>query len=668
MQALATSSDAPAPREARDAARETPVGPTRSRSNATRDDVDSAAEDAGDATASTSSRACVVLSLGRAVVGDARYANGARAFCDGYRARRDAAANGSLGTTTASIEATSFGPLFRVVLHDYDDEAFVAHHPGTATREAKRFVDRATGRRTTCPSYDDVFGFSDPSIEQRLSALPNMDKVVGYVRPTVRNRYRMSEAEVVERRRREAIENAGADETPSIFRTPSVEKCDVCDSVREFDQDVLVQCDECMILVHMGCYGVTTAPTGGRWLCRACELGLRTPPRCALCPNVGGAMKPTLCGRWCHVVCALWAECTFAHPDGVAEPIEGVDTVPAESLKATCAVCEQSYGACAQCMGTKKCQKAFHVYCARDAECGYIAHSRTVAQLKQAGIRKFIVGYEQPLRNTDTLLFPSCPACANWRGRKRKRRASTPKKRTQTPKTRPTVDSREVEDKDEDAKPLQCAKFDPLGAYARALTVLPKDSIPYLVTGARTSRLESFSLRAVALADPPRNLNERFERMKATISDRLTLGKSYIHGYGLFAKRAHARGEMIIDYVGEIVRPVVADIRERDVYDTCFGNGTYIFALGGDDQPVRLDATCAGNLANLANHSCAPNAHSRQVYAANDNHICLFASRNIQPGEEILYEYRLGADQTLRCNCGAANCRGVVNFTAEHPA
>ena len=358
MQALATSSDAPAPREARDAARETPVGPTRSRSNATRDDVDSAAEDAGDATASTSSRACVVLSLGRAVVGDARYANGARAFCDGYRARRDAAANGSLGTTTASIEATSFGPLFRVVLHDYDDEAFVAHHPGTATREAKRFVDRATGRRTTCPSYDDVFGFSDPSIEQRLSALPNMDKVVGYVRPTVRNRYRMSEAEVVERRRREAIENAGADETPSIFRTPSVEKCDVCDSVREFDEDVLVQCDECMILVHMGCYGVTTAPTGGRWLCRACELGLRTPPRCALCPNVGGAMKPTLCGRWCHVVCALWAECTFAHPDGVAEPIEGVDTVPAESLKATCAVCEQSYGACAQCMGTKKCRKS----------------------------------------------------------------------------------------------------------------------------------------------------------------------------------------------------------------------------------------------------------------------------------------------------------------------
>ena len=118
------------------------------------------------------------------------------------------------------------------------------------------------------------------------------------------------------------------------------------------------------------------------------------------------------------------------------------------------------------------------------------------------------------------------------------------------------------------------------------------------------------------------------------------------------------------------MRPVVADIRERDVYDTWerFGNGTYIFALGGDDQPVRLDATCAGNLANLANHSCAPNAHSRQVYAANDNHICLFASRNIQLGEEILYDYRFGADQTLRCNCGAANCRGVVNFTAEHPA
>lgn len=62
-----------------------------------------------------------------------------------------------------------------------------------------------------------------------------MDKVVGYVWLMVWNRYWMSEVEVVERRRREVIENVGVDETLSIFRMFSVEKCDVCDFVWEFD-------------------------------------------------------------------------------------------------------------------------------------------------------------------------------------------------------------------------------------------------------------------------------------------------------------------------------------------------------------------------------------------------------------------------------------------------
>ena len=27
---------------------------------------------------------------------------------------------------------------------------------------------------------------------------------------------------------------------------------------------------------------------------------------CELCPVVGGAMKATICGKWCHMICALW--------------------------------------------------------------------------------------------------------------------------------------------------------------------------------------------------------------------------------------------------------------------------------------------------------------------------------------------------------------------------
>lgn len=34
--------------------------------------------------------------------------------------------------------------------------------------------------------------------------------------------------------------------------------------------------------------------------------GITRPPPCILCPVLGGAMKRTDCGRWCHLACARW--------------------------------------------------------------------------------------------------------------------------------------------------------------------------------------------------------------------------------------------------------------------------------------------------------------------------------------------------------------------------
>jgi len=38
---------------------------------------------------------------------------------------------------------------------------------------------------------------------------------------------------------------------------------------------------------------------------------------------------------------------------------------------------------------------------------------------------------------------------------------------------------------------------------------------------------------------------------------RLTCGKSAIHGWGVFTKTPHAAGDMVIEYVGEIVSAAV---------------------------------------------------------------------------------------------------------------
>jgi hypothetical protein len=61
------------------------------------------------------------------------------------------------------------------------------------------------------------------------------------------------------------------------------------------------------MMVHMRCYGIQKQPDGGSWLCDVCRLpGLSRPPPCVLCPRLGGAMKPTGDGRWCHLLCATW--------------------------------------------------------------------------------------------------------------------------------------------------------------------------------------------------------------------------------------------------------------------------------------------------------------------------------------------------------------------------
>jgi hypothetical protein len=74
---------------------------------------------------------------------------------------------------------------------------------------------------------------------------------------------------------------------------------------------------------------------------------------------------------------------------------------------------------------------------------------------------------------------------------------------------------------------------------------------------------------------------------------RLQAGKSAIHGWGAFTKRPHAASDMLIEYMGELVRRPVADARERRVYDTLVGAGTYVFGL--TDELV-VDATRQGDL------------------------------------------------------------------------
>ncbi|KAA3677311.1 uncharacterized protein DEA37_0006242 [Paragonimus westermani] len=80
---------------------------------------------------------------------------------------------------------------------------------------------------------------------------------------------------------------------------------------------------------------------------------------------------------------------------------------------------------------------------------------------------------------------------------------------------------------------------------------------------------------------------------------RVSVHPSRIHGRGLFALRGFREDEMVIEYMGELIRNLICEIRE--VRYRAAGVDCYMFRI---DQDLVIDATYAGNAARFINHSC----------------------------------------------------------------
>ncbi|XP_071959172.1 histone-lysine N-methyltransferase 2A-like isoform X2 [Antedon mediterranea] len=149
----------------------------------------------------------------------------------------------------------------------------------------------------------------------------------------------------------------------------------------------------------------------------------------------------------------------------------------------------------------------------------------------------------------------------------------------------------------------------------------------------------------------------RFRHLKNTAKEAVGVFRSMIHGRGLFCKRLIETGEMIIEYSGTVIRSVLTDKREK--YYESKGIGCYMFRI--DDYDV-IDATVHGNAARFINHSCEPNCYSRVINVDGKKHIVIFASRQINVGEELTYDYKFPIeDVKLPCNCGSRRCRKYLN-------
>lgn len=138
----------------------------------------------------------------------------------------------------------------------------------------------------------------------------------------------------------------------------------------------------------------------------------------------------------------------------------------------------------------------------------------------------------------------------------------------------------------------------------------------------------------------------------------IVAGRSEIHGIGLFTLTGYERGEMVIEYAGDLIRTPLGDVREGEYQNA--GLGTYLFKLN-DDQIV--DATVHSNRARFTNHSCDPNMMADVITIAGRELVVLRATRRISKYAELTFDYQLPyeEDEKLNCLCNSSNCVGVMN-------
>ncbi|KAF9164732.1 histone methyltransferase set1 [Actinomortierella ambigua] len=149
----------------------------------------------------------------------------------------------------------------------------------------------------------------------------------------------------------------------------------------------------------------------------------------------------------------------------------------------------------------------------------------------------------------------------------------------------------------------------------------------------------------------------KFNQLKVR-KKQLRFAKSPIHDWGLFAMEKVDANDMVIEYIGEVIRQKVADHREKQ-YERMGIGSSYLFRV--DDDTV-IDATKMGNIARFINHCCTPNCNAKIITVDGQKKIVIYAKRDIEEGEEITYDYKFPIEaEKIPCLCGSKGCRGTLN-------
>ena len=136
--------------------------------------------------------------------------------------------------------------------------------------------------------------------------------------------------------------------------------------------------------------------------------------------------------------------------------------------------------------------------------------------------------------------------------------------------------------------------------------------------------------------------------MKPKIKYPIRVGKSNIHGKGVFAVVSVSAKRKIGTMSGTIIKKSIANkkMKQLEVIKMVeLGNGKV------------LDGSVNGNQLWFVNHSCLPNTFTRVIR----DQVELYSLRVIKPGEELTCSYGESYHEgKRRCTCGDKECKGYL--------
>ena len=130
---------------------------------------------------------------------------------------------------------------------------------------------------------------------------------------------------------------------------------------------------------------------------------------------------------------------------------------------------------------------------------------------------------------------------------------------------------------------------------------------------------------------------------------RITRRQSAISGWGVYAAQPIAEDTRIVEYKGQLVPQDEAWRREQRYLPR---QRIWIFTINGR---WARDAAFGGNIGRYVNHACSPNCYV-EIFR---HHIWIIASRDIEPGEELTYDYNTEGVAGIPCRC-RPRCKRIL--------